>query len=90
MKKAIVTERCLGDPVCLARLRCSSKAIRKSNRRTRAPIWFFKYSEVDPLKCAGCGSCLRACLHKAIILVPIEENTREEEVVCHESRNYCV
>jgi len=74
MKRAIVTEKCLGDPICLARLRCPSKAIGKSNRRTRVPIWFFKYSEVDPLKCVGCGNCVRACLHKAIVLVPVEEN----------------
>jgi ferredoxin len=90
MKRAIITERCLGDPICFARVRCPAKAIRKSNRRTRVPIWFFKYSEVDPLKCAGCGNCLRACLHKAIILVPVEEHIRIEEEMCHESRNYCI
>ena len=90
MKRAIVTQRCLGDPICLARLRCPSKAIRKSNRRTRVPIWFFKYSEVDPLKCVGCGNCVRTCLHKAIILVPVEERIRIEEEMCHESRNYCI
>jgi len=74
MKRAVVTDRCLGDPICLARLRCPSKAIGKSKRRTRVPIWFFKYSEVDPLRCVGCGNCVRACLHKAIVLVPVEED----------------
>jgi NAD-dependent dihydropyrimidine dehydrogenase PreA subunit len=29
---------------------------------------------VDPLECVGCGNCVRTCLHKAIILVPVEED----------------
>ena len=90
MKRAMVTERCLGDPVCLARLRCPSKAISKSDRRTRAPIWFLKYSQVDPFKCVGCGTCVKTCLHKAIVLVPVEEHIHIEEGICHESRNYRV
>jgi Pyruvate/2-oxoacid:ferredoxin oxidoreductase delta subunit len=73
MKKAVVTERCLGDPICFARLRCPSKAIKKSNRRTRMPIWFFRYSEVDRDRCVGCGNCVKVCLHKAISLVAVEE-----------------
>jgi len=74
MKKAVVTEKCLGDPICFARLKCPSKAIKKSNRRTRMPIWFFKYSEVQPDKCVGCGTCVKNCLHKAIKLIPVEEH----------------
>ena len=74
MKKAVITEKCLGDPICLARLKCPSKAIKKSNRRTKIPIWFFKSSEVDPDKCRGCGICVKTCLHKAIVLVAIEEH----------------
>lgn len=73
MNKAVVTEKCLGDPICLARLKCPSKAIKKSNRRTRMPIWFFKYSEVEQDKCVGCGNCVKYCLHKAIKLVPVEK-----------------
>jgi len=74
MKKAVVTEKCLGDPICFARLKCPSKAIKKSKRRTRMPIWFFKYSEVEQDKCVGCGNCVEVCLHKAIKLVPVEEH----------------
>ena len=73
MKKAIITEKCLGDPICLARLRCPAKAIRKTERRTRMPIWFFRYSEVDHKKCLGCGRCVKVCLHKAIKLVQIDQ-----------------
>lgn len=73
MKKAFVTDKCLGDPICFARIKCPSKAIRKSNRRTKIPIWFFKSSEIEKDKCIGCGTCIKFCLHKAIKLVRIEE-----------------
>jgi len=73
VKKAFVTEKCLGDPICFARLKCPSGALKKSKRRTKIPIWFFKYSEVDQDKCVGCGSCVKNCLHKAIKLVQVED-----------------
>ena len=72
MKKAYITENCLGDPICFARLNCPSKAIKKSTIRTKIPIWFFRRSEVEIDKCRGCGKCVRHCLHKAIKLVETE------------------
>ena len=71
LKRAVVTEKCLGDPICFARLRCPSKAIKKSNRRTRMPIWCFKYSEVEQDKCVGCGNCSSQCQFGALAYSPL-------------------
>ena len=71
MKKAIITKKCFGDPICMARLRCPNNAIHKSKRRTKVPIWFFTYSEIIHDKCAGCGKCVTTCFHKAVEIIEI-------------------
>lgn len=71
MKKAIITEKCFGDPICMARLRCPNNAIQKTKRRTKVPVWFFTYSEVINDKCTGCGKCANSCFHSAVKLIDI-------------------
>ena len=69
MKKAYITEKCLGDPICLARLRCSVKAIKKSEQRTKIPLWFFTRSIVNQEICIGCGKCVKMCPHTVLSYV---------------------